>query len=316
MEAEDTIRVLMAKSGSIEYQNGVFFSYAALEKAAQLAGRYLRDLRNQSRLTVRAAAKALEWSDAKIWRIETGQTSMRSLDVEVMCKVYGAAPDLTEALMALARETKARGWWHSFGDAVPEWLDLYIGLEEAASQFAWYESELVPGLLQTDSYARTLIRADNPDATEDDIERRVQVRIARQVLLTRVTQPPQLQVALNEAILHRPVGGDAVHAGQLARLVEVSELPNVSLRVLPFGAGLHWGIMSGPFELLRFPANGNGTDTEPPTVYVDGFTGALYLDRESEIERYTAAFHDIWGSSLDESTSRELITSTARELTQ
>ena len=104
-------------------------------------GRHLRDLRNQSRLTVRAAAARLEWSEAKIWRIETGQTSLRSFDVETMCKVYGASADLTEGLMGLAKETKARGWWHSYGDAIPEGFDVYVGLEEAASSFSWYESE-------------------------------------------------------------------------------------------------------------------------------------------------------------------------------
>jgi transcriptional regulator with XRE-family HTH domain len=142
-------------------------------------GRYLRDLRNKSRLTVRAAGAQLEWSEAKIWRIETGQTSLRSLDVEAMCKVYGAPQDITEALMGLAKETKARGWWHSYGDAIPEYFDVYIGLEEAASHFSWYESELVPGLFQTEDYARAVIRADNPGVADAEIERRVHVRLAR-----------------------------------------------------------------------------------------------------------------------------------------
>ncbi|MGH3684336.1 MAG: helix-turn-helix domain-containing protein [Pseudonocardiaceae bacterium] len=277
-------------------------------------GRYLRDLRNKSRLTVRAAGAQLEWSEAKVWRIETGQTSLRSLDVEAMCKVYGAPPDITEALMGLAKETKARGWWHSYGDAIPEGFDLYIGLEEAASQFSWYESELVPGLFQTEDYARAVIRAANPGEDDAEIERRVHLRLARQALLTRVTQPPVFDVVLNEAILHRPVGGEAAARGQLTRLVEISELPTVSLRVMPFSAGLHHGILSGPFELLRFPLNGNGQDTEPPTVYVEGFTGALYLDRPHEIDRYTTAFTNIWESALDERASQELITHMTREL--
>src|SRR5882757_6944726 len=123
-------------------------------------GRHLRELRNQARLTVRAAASKLEWSEPKIWRIETGQTSMRSLDVEAMCKVYGAPADLTQGLMGLAKETKGRGWWHAYGDVIPESFDLYIGLEEAATRLSWYASERVPGLLQTEDYARTLIRAD------------------------------------------------------------------------------------------------------------------------------------------------------------
>jgi transcriptional regulator with XRE-family HTH domain len=277
-------------------------------------GRYLRDLRNKSRLTVRAAGAQLEWSEAKIWRIETGQTSLRSLDVEAMCKVYGAPQDITEALMGLAKETKARGWWHSYGDAIPEYFDVYIGLEEAASHFSWYESELVPGLFQTEDYARAVIRADNPGVADAEIERRVHVRLARQALLTRITNPPVFDVVLNEAILHRPVGGEETARGQLKRLEEVSELPTVSLRVVPFGAGLHHGIMSGTFELLRFPLNGNGQDTEPPTVYVESFTGALYLAKPHEVARYDTAFKNIWESSLDERASQELITQVTREL--
>lgn len=277
-------------------------------------GRYLRDLRGRSRHTVRAAAAQLEWSEAKIWRIETGQTSLRSLDVEAMCKVYGAPPDLTEGLMGLAKETKARGWWHSYGDVVPEYFDVYIGLEEAASHFSWYESELVPGLLQTEDYARTVIRADNPGVNDAEIEQRVHVRMARQALLTRVTDPPVLEVVLNEAILHRPVGGAKVMVRQLQRLVEAGGLPTVSVRVMPFGAGLHHGVMSGPFVILRFPLNGNGQDTEPATVYVESFTGALYLDKPREVDRHVTAFTNIWLSSLDERASQELISQVAREL--
>jgi transcriptional regulator with XRE-family HTH domain len=279
-------------------------------------GRYLRDLRQQQRLTVRAAAERLEWSEAKIWRIETGQVSLRSLDVEAVCKIYGAATELTEALMGLAKETKARGWWHSYGDVIPEGFDVYIGLEESASRLSWYESELVPGLLQTEAYAHTLITADNPGVDELEIDRRVHVRIARQALLTRVTAAPELHIVLNEAIVRRPVGGSVVMVEQLNRLLQVSDLPNVSLRVMPFNAGLHHGIMSGPFVILRFPLNGDGKETEPPTVYVDGFTGALYLDKKNEIERYNQAFSDIWDSALDETASRGLLHQASRELEQ
>jgi hypothetical protein len=276
-------------------------------------GRYLRDLRNRSRLTVRGAAQRLEWSEAKIWRIETGQTSLRSLDVETMCRIYGAEPELSEALMGLARETKARGWWHSYGDVIPEYFDVYIGLEESAASLAWYEPELIPGLLQTPDYTRTLIRGADPVVHEAEIERRVQVRVARQALLTRPTRPPSLQVVLNEAVLRRPVGGGRVLLDQLDRLVEVSALPNVSLRVMPFASGLHAGMVSGPFVTLRFPINADGRETEPPTVYVDGFTGALYLDKPAEIERYDAAFKDIWASALGEPATIDLIQETARE---
>jgi transcriptional regulator with XRE-family HTH domain len=277
-------------------------------------GRYLRDLRNRQRLTVRTAAQKLEWSEAKIWRIETGQVSLRSLDVEAMCRIYGATDELTQALMGLAKETKARGWWHAYGDVIPEGFDVYIGLEEAASSLSWYESELIPGLLQTQSYAHALIEADNPGVDSDEIDRRVHVRIERQSLLTRTTAAPQLHIVLNEAIIRRPVGGTEVMTGQLNRLAEVSELTNVTLKIMPFSAGLHHGIMSGPFVILRFPVNGSGQETEPPTVYMDGFTGALYLDKPTEVARYTTAWTDIWNAALSEAASRELIKQASREL--
>jgi transcriptional regulator with XRE-family HTH domain len=277
-------------------------------------GRYLRELRNQQRLTVKVAAEKLEWSEAKMWRIETGQTSLRSLDVEAMCKIYAAPADLTQALMGLAKETKARGWWHAYGDVIPEGFDVYIGLEEAASQLAWYESELVPGLLQSEDYARTLIQADNPGVDDEEISRRVHVRMARQPLIRRATAPLHLQVALNEAILRRPIGGPQIMAGQLEQLAEISELPNVSLRVAPFSAGLHPGVMSNQFVILRFPVNGDGRESEPATIYIDGFTGALYLDKAAEVDRYAQAFTGIWNACLDESGSRDLIHQAAEEL--
>jgi len=279
-------------------------------------GRNLRDLRNRSMLTVRTAAAELEWSEPKIWRIESGRTSLRSLDVEAMCRIYGAQPDLTEALMALAKETKARGWWHSYGDVIPEGFYVYFGLEEAASHLAVYQSELVPGLLQTEDYARTLIRTNHPTLAEAEIERRVELRMARQVLLTRVTAPAVLNAVLNEAVLCRPIGGTPVMLRQLERLRDSSELPTVSIRVVPFNVGLHHSAMSGPFVILRFPRNGTGQESEPPTVFVESFTGALYLDKPHEVERYTTAFTHTWESALDETASAELITRVAKELAQ
>lgn len=276
-------------------------------------GRHLREARGRAQLTVRAAAEALEWSEAKIWRIETGQTGLRSLDAEAMCRTYGVDPETTEALKGLAKETKTRGWWHAYGDVIPSGFDVYIGLEGAAASLRWYESELVPGLLQTPDYARAVISHGNPDHDPDEVELRVRLRMERQVLLTRPVAAPELYVVLNEAILHRPVGGRLVIVCQLERLAEMSELPNVKLRVAPFAAGLHHGVISGPFVLLRFPSNGDGKETEPPTVYVDGFTGALYLDKTKEIARYDDTFHRIWDASLDEAASRDLFMQAAKE---
>lgn len=279
-------------------------------------GRHLRELRGESGFTVAAAAKTLEWSEAKIWRIESGQTSLRSHDVETICRVYGAKPGITAALMGLAKETKAKGWWHAYGDVVPEWFDVYIGLEAAASQISSYEAELIPGLFQTQDYARVLIKGDHPGDSDEEIDRRVRLRIARQALVRRATDPPTMNVALSESILRTPVGGSEIMAEQLDQLATIADLPNVSLRIVPFAAAFHLGLLAGPFVMLRFPANGDGRDSEPPTVYQDGFTGALYLDKPHEVDRYTEAFESIWDTALDEPTSRDLIHQAAEELRQ
>jgi transcriptional regulator with XRE-family HTH domain len=270
-------------------------------------GRYLRDLRNAAGLTVRDAARGLEWSEAKMWRIETGQTSLRSLDVEVMCRIYGAQADTTKGLMALAKETKARGWWQAYGDAIPEYFDLYVGLESAASRQFDYNGVLVTGLFQTEDYARTVVRTHNPDLGDPEVAQRVRLRMARQAILRRPIDPPLIQAVLDESVLRHPVGGIGVMTEQLDHLAEVSELPNVSLRVVPFSAGLHHGMLAGSFTLLRFPLNGGGEESEPPTVYAELHTGAIYLDKPSEIERYSASFSNIWQQALDERSSRDLI---------
>jgi hypothetical protein len=142
----------------------------------------------------------------------------------------------------------------------------------------------------------------------------VQVRIGRQRLLSRVTAPPRLRIVLDEAILRRPVGGPAIMAAQLRHLAEACDLPHISLRVVPFSAGLHHGVTSGPFEILRFPGNGEGQDSEPPTVFADGFTGDLYLDKPAEVDHHAAAFTSIWAAALEERISRTVIHQAAKEL--
>ncbi|GAB6903655.1 helix-turn-helix transcriptional regulator [Kineosporia succinea] len=264
-------------------------------------------------MTVRTSAKELGWSEGKIWRIETGQTSIRIHDAEAMCRVFGASTEMTGVLTALARETRARGWWHSYGDVIPEYFDVYIGLEEAASEFCWYESDLIPGLLQTEPYARTLIENAHLGESPEEIDHRVRVRIGRGTLLTRVTAPPRFQAVIGESVLRRPVGGAEVMADQVEHLAKLSQLDHVAIRVLPFAAGYHDGIHSGPFITLRFPVTADGRESEPPTVYIESLTGALYLDRPAEVQHYDTAWTSIWSSSLDQAASAELMRHVARE---
>lgn len=261
-------------------------------------GRQLRDLRNRARMTTRVAAQRLEWSEAKIWRIETGQTSLRGLDVEAMCKIYGAPAELVEPLTALARETKSRGWWAEYGDVIPEGFDVYIGLEEAADRLSTFENDLVPGLLQTDAYARAVLAAARPDMPGPELERRVALRVARQNVLTRARSPVRLVAVLAETLLWHRIGGSEVHASQLDHLRRMSERPNIDLRVVPNDCGYHDGMATGRFMLLEFPEPASEL-SEPPVVYIENFTGSTYLDKAHEIARYRAAFGGIREASVE-----------------
>lgn len=272
-------------------------------------GRELRTLREYAGYTIDAAAKAMELSRSKFGRLERGMVSVRSMEVKQMCELYGASQQLTDALVEVAKKTREKGWWHSFTSVMPETFEMYVGLETAAATIRWYESELVPGLLQTSGYAATLFRAGNPGIEEAVVEHRVALRMKRQRLLRRIGPPPlEVSVVLNEGILRRPIGDAEVMAGQLAYLNKLGRTPNVSVRVVPYKTGLHAGVVSGPFQILRFL-----DATEPPTVYMDGYTGDLYLEKKQDVTRYDEAFVDISKHALDETESRDLIARAVKE---
>jgi hypothetical protein len=225
----------------------------------------------------------------------------------------GATPEMTEALMGLAKETKARGWWHSYGDAIPGWFELYVGLESAASRLRWYDPELIPGLLQTKAYTTEVYQVHNPGMAEAELERSVAVRIGRQALLTRkVPSAPRIDFILNEPVLRRPTADRAAMARQLHHINEVSKLPNVSVRVLPLNAGLHRAMTCGYFAVLDFPQNGS-REAEPSIVYSDNLTGALYLDKPQEIDAYSKVWYSVHTASLTDAQSKKLITAIAEE---
>jgi hypothetical protein len=263
---------------------------------------------------MQAVASELERSNLTLWRIETGKTSVRSVDVKAMCELYGATAEMTSALMALAKETKARGWWQAYSDVIPDYLDPYLGFEADATRIDWYEPEVVPGPFQTADYARALLRVGYIGERDEDIDRRAQLRLTRQAILRRAIDPPQLRVTLRESVIRCPVGGTEIMAAQIERLAEASELPNVALRIVPFSAGFHPGMGSGSFTVLRFRVTTTGIDTQPPTVYCDLYAGALYLDKPDEIARYDHAFKTIWEAALDCDASRDLLHATAMDL--
>ena len=245
-----------------------------------LLGAQLRRLREARRLSLEEAGNVIRASHSKISRLETGRVGFKDRDIVDLLTFYGITDEMErEALRALASKANSPGWWHDYSDVLPHWFEAYVGLEEAASQIRAYEVQFVPGLLQTEDYARavTTLGYSNPK----EITRRVGLRLARQALLTR-PDPPSLWVVLDEAVLRRPIGGLTVMRAQLEHIIEMSQLPNVTVQVVPFTAGGH-AAAGGQFSVLRF-----GEYDLPDVVYLEQLTSSLYLDKREIVDSYLA----------------------------
>ncbi len=252
-----------------------------------LVGARLRRLRIDMGLSREEAAEAIRASEWKIHRLENGQVGFKERDVIDLLHLYGVDdPAEVADFVALAREANTPGWWQHYGDVLPQWFRTYVDLESAASLIRTYEGQFVPGLLQTDDYMRAVVRGAHLEDNSEEVGRRVRLRMARQTLLTR-EQPPRLWAVVDEAALRRPVGGREVMRGQLERLLEASELPNVTLQVLPFAAGAH-PAMVGSFSILRF-----GDQELPDVVYLEHLTSASYLSKTEEVDRYLHVMESI-----------------------
>jgi Domain of unknown function (DUF5753) len=210
------------------------------------------------------ANRHLGISRAKLFKLEAGKHAVKPQDIAVLCARYGVSAEETETLQALALATQDASWWHVYGDdAVPEWFSLYVELEPAAATIRKYEAKLVPGLLQTRDYARAIYRAEQPDADDAEIERRVAVRLERQTIFDR-PEPPRLHAVLNEAVALRTVGGSEVMNAQLTKLRELAERPEITIDILPLRAGAH-AAMNGSFAILDFAH----PEEDPPVAYVE-----------------------------------------------
>ena len=243
-------------------------------------GAQLRRLRENREITTEQAAEAIRGSHSKISRMEHGRVGFKDRDVSDLLTLYGVTDQAErESLLNLAREAGNPGWWHDFGDLLPHWFEPYISLEAAASVIRNYEVQFVPGLLQSPSYAREVIRLGHPTISADELNRRVELRMGRKRLLTRPTSP-RLWAALDEAVLRRPMGDASVMREQVEHLLEMTDNPNVTLQIVPFNVGGH-SAAGGPFSILRF--------AEPElsdVVYLEQLTSALYIDKPVEVDRY------------------------------
>jgi transcriptional regulator with XRE-family HTH domain len=267
----------------------------------------LRRLREAARLTCEEVADHLECSASKISRVETGRVSVSPRDVRDMLELYGVLAAQRESLVQLARDSRQKGWWHAYSDTMQPQMATYIGLESAASEIRIYEVSLIPGLLQTEDYARAVIRAGMVNSPAEDIERRVSLLMARQPAVIR-EDPPKVWAVLDEAALRRRVGGAGLMRLQLEHLLAQAALPNVAVQVIPFGGGAH-PAMGRPFIILVFPER---VDTD--VVYLEDLTSALYLEDVAEVDRYNVFFNHLRATALSFDDSAALITSVRKEM--
>lgn len=248
-----------------------------------LLGAHLRRLREAQGVSREEAGWEIRASESKISRMELGRVSFKERDIEDLLTLYDVTDEEERArLLELARQANTPGWWHRYGDVLPSWFHSYLGLEAAASMIRTYEVQFIPGLLQSSEYARAVVLLQHSGARPEEIDRRVNLRMTRQKILTR-EEPAQLWAVVDEAALTRPIGGSKVMRGQIEALFELIEMPNVRVQIIPFEAGGH-AAAGGAFTILRF------ADPElPDVVYVEQLTSALYLDKADDVDTYTAA---------------------------
>jgi transcriptional regulator with XRE-family HTH domain len=270
-------------------------------------GAELRKMRRARNLTTAQVAKELGWSESKVSRIETGKSPLSDQDAKLLLAQYGVEKaEEVRQFIALTRKSRQNGWWHSFGDALPEWFKPYLGFEADAASIWTYQNELVPGLLQTLGYAQAVIRSTELDFSAEEVETRASARVQRQDILTS-DAPPKVWAVLNEAVIRRVVGSPGIMHEQLTALADVADsLPNVTVQVLPFDAGAHVA-MGYSFSYLSFE------DVPGSIVYSEGITSGTYFDKPSDLSRHEDMFQRLVAASERPEKSLTMIRNVAEE---
>jgi transcriptional regulator with XRE-family HTH domain len=265
-----------------------------------LVGARLRRLREERGISRADAGYTIRASESKMSRLELGRVAFKERDVSDLLMLYGVTdPEQRDAVLLMVEEANRPGWWRDYEDVMPNWFQNYVGLEEAAAAVRSYETHFVPGLLQTEDYARAVIASALPPPKGRDLDRGVALRMTRQRVLQR-EQPLNLWAVVDEAALRRQVGGESVHRAQLEYLVEASQAPNIAVQVLPLRSGTHAG--GGAFSVLRF-----AEADLPDVVYVEQLISAIYIDRVDHVERYTEVVHRLSVESLTPEASTHFI---------
>ncbi|WP_067689697.1 helix-turn-helix domain-containing protein [Nocardia jejuensis] len=282
--------------------------------ASRALGRLLAHHRKQAGYTVYAAAQLLETSQQTLGRVEDGvKSKVPQIWINALANAYNVGDDDRRVMIGLAQELAQaqKNWWRALADEMNPRFDHYVGLEDAARSLAVWRVAVLPGLLQSAEYRRAIAWAEYPDMPTDQVERRVEIAVRRQ---SRLDNPNfSVDVVLSEYVLREQVGGSAVMHDQLKHLATMAERPNVSLRVVPFDAPAQMGSIVGSFVLLEFPKLPQTGMVEPPVVFVEGYAGDLYLERETEVMRYRTAFAQISRVALNQEQTRQLVLSIAKE---
>jgi transcriptional regulator with XRE-family HTH domain len=266
----------------------------------------LRRLRASTGRTIDDVARHLECSAAKVSRMETGAVKVALTDLRAVLELYGVVGAERDALVALARRSRTKAWWHDFADVVPPGSEIFYGLEDSASTIGQHSTSLVPGLVQTADYARALA-GSVPGVPDAVLERRVELRLRRQQLL-ELPDPPALTMVLDEAVLRREIGGAAVMAAQLERLLVLAEQPHVHLQVLPFTAGAHRAVG------VSFTVFGFAGPEEAPVVFREQLDANSFLDRPEQVAVYSDALEESCRVAAGPGSSRELLSARVVEL--
>ncbi|WP_433331903.1 helix-turn-helix domain-containing protein [Spirillospora sp. CA-294931] len=265
--------------------------------------RELRQLRERVGLRPDAVAQELGWDRSKISRIETARTKPKIGDVEGLLALYGCAGPKRDALVQLAKDARRRNWWTAFGDVFD---GTFVGLEDECAQILSWQPQIVPGLLQTEEYARAVISAARTDGP-DEVHKRVQARMARRPLLNRPSNAPRFHAVLDEAVVRREIGGPEVMRNQLVELWSAAQRPNIDLQILPFSAGAQAGL-DGRFVILCFE-----NDDDPDVVYIESAAGDVYPESAEQVNRLRLEWERLRGAALSVEESAAMFAELSKE---
>ncbi|MGH3788471.1 MAG: helix-turn-helix domain-containing protein [Pseudonocardiaceae bacterium] len=272
-----------------------------------MLGARLRRLREAAEISRAEAGYAIRSSESKISRIELGRVSFKARDVTDLLTMYGVTDtEKREEFLEMVRRSNEPGWWHRYTDLVADWFQDYLGLEESSSRIQTWEQQFIPGLMQTEDYAKAIATHGWSPLASQSVPRQVTVRMRRQALLGR-PDPPKLWAVIDESVLHRPIGGRRVMLGQIEHLLELTKRPHVTLQALPYQFSGY--AAEGSFTMLRF-----AEPELPDVVYIEHLSGALYLDKLTDTELYSKVFDRLTVDAYTPGHTRQLLAKARAEI--